>query len=56
MTRQITILSIYAVIVAIWPIRLLVIEIVLRRQRVLSNSPGSSSRPTARLGDRSGQG
>jgi chlorobactene glucosyltransferase len=37
---QITTLSIYAVIVAIWPIRLLVIEVVLRRQRILSvNSP-----------------
>ena len=35
---QITILSIYALIVAIWPIRLLVIEVVLRRQRVLSNN------------------
>jgi chlorobactene glucosyltransferase len=33
---QTSILAIYAVIVAIWPIRLLVIEIVLRRQRVLS--------------------
>ena len=33
---QIIILSLYAMIVAIWPIRLLVIEIVLRRQRVLS--------------------
>jgi glycosyltransferase involved in cell wall biosynthesis len=33
---QISILSIYAVIVAIWPIRLLVIEIVLRRQPILS--------------------
>jgi glycosyltransferase involved in cell wall biosynthesis len=33
---QIIFLSIYAVIVAIWPIRLLVIEIVLHRQRVLS--------------------
>jgi chlorobactene glucosyltransferase len=44
---QISILTIYAVIVAIWPIRLLVIEIVLRRQRVLSvdsppfDQPGS---------------
>ena len=34
---EIIILSIYAVIVAIWPIRMLVIEIVLRRQRVLSS-------------------
>ena len=34
---QITILSIYAVIVAIWPIRLLVIEVILRRQRILSS-------------------
>jgi glycosyltransferase involved in cell wall biosynthesis len=33
----IIILSIYAVIVAIWPLRILVIEIVLRRQRVLSS-------------------
>ena len=42
---QISILSVYAVIVAIWPIRVLVIEIVLRRQRILSvNSPASSSR------------
>jgi chlorobactene glucosyltransferase len=33
---QITTLWVYAVVVAIWPIRLLVIEIVLRRQRILS--------------------
>ncbi len=34
---QVTILSIYAVIVAIWPIRLIVIEVILRRQRILSS-------------------
>ena len=55
---QITILSIYAVIVAIWPIRLLVIEIVLRRQRVLSIklAPLRAVQPAACLGDHSGQG
>ncbi len=34
---QTTILGIYCAIVAIWPIRFLVLEFVLRRQRVLSN-------------------
>ncbi len=42
---QITILSIYAVVVAIWPIRLLVIEVVLRRQRVLSQDSPRFDRP-----------
>ncbi len=42
---QLTILSIYAVLVAIWPIRLLVIEVVLRRQRVLSNDSPRFDRP-----------
>jgi chlorobactene glucosyltransferase len=41
----ITILSLYAVVVAIWPIRLLVIEVVLRRQRVLSNDSPRFERP-----------
>jgi chlorobactene glucosyltransferase len=34
---QITTLWVYAVVVAIWPIRLLVIESILRRQRILSS-------------------
>jgi len=42
---QLTILSIYAVLVAIWPIRLLVIEVVLRRVRVLSNDSPRFDRP-----------
>jgi glycosyltransferase involved in cell wall biosynthesis len=46
---QISILSTYAVIVAIWPIRLLVIEIVLRRQRVLSVDSPRFDQPGAPL-------
>jgi glycosyltransferase involved in cell wall biosynthesis len=46
---QISILVIYALIVAIWPIRLLVIEIVLRRQRVLSVDSPRFERPSPPL-------
>jgi chlorobactene glucosyltransferase len=42
---QTIILWIYAVVVAIWPIRLLVIEIILRRQRVLSSDSPRFERP-----------
>ena len=42
---QITILSIYAVIVAIWPIRLVVIEVILGRQRILSSDSPRYEQP-----------
>jgi glycosyltransferase involved in cell wall biosynthesis len=42
---QITILSIYAVIVAIWPIRLIVIEVILRHQRTLSSDSPRYEQP-----------
>ena len=46
---QITILGIYAVIVAIWPIRLIVIEVILSRQRVLGTSSPRYQQPRAPL-------
>jgi glycosyltransferase involved in cell wall biosynthesis len=46
---QVAILAVYAVIVGIWPIRLLVLEIILRRQEVLSAESPTYNRPEAPL-------
>ena len=50
-SSKLAILWIYAAIVAIWPIRIVVLEIVIRRQQVLSpTSPRLVAVPEPRPG------
>ena len=55
---QVTLLWIYAGIIAIWPIRLIVLGVILRRMEVLDSAvaPVCSARSALGFGDSAGQG